>query len=109
MNAANGLMLIAVRPIKGRFHEWNLYLSCILEKKFHAASYKEENIFNFYSDSGYGERCYLEVLFQFKILSLTQKALNYIMHEVRIEFEWVFRKVKKYFATFNFKKKMKMM
>lgn len=62
-----------------------------------------------YGDRGNSQRWYLEVPFQGTNHILAQKAFHKATSEVWITVEWIFKEIKMYFTTVDFKRKMKIM
>ena len=60
-----------------------------------------------YGDSGYNRRSYMEVPIQGSHLSNAQKAFNAAMSRARVTVEWIFKEVKQYWSTVDFKRKMR--
>ena len=60
-----------------------------------------------FGDSGYNRRWFMEILFQGSNLSVQQVAFNKAMSSARIAVEWIFKEVKLYFTTVDYKRKIK--
>ena len=63
--------------------------------------------FCIYGDSGYNLRLYMEVPYQGSNLSEEQKSLNKAMAASRITVEWIFKEVKQYWSTMDYKRKLR--
>lgn len=107
VNTPDGMIQHVAGPMEGRRHDWNLYIESGLEANLPRVLEIEGERYRIYSDSGYSRRWFMEVPFQGANLTDAQKAFNTAMSKVRITVEWVFKKVKLYFATLDFKRKLK--
>jgi DDE superfamily endonuclease len=63
--------------------------------------------FCIYDDSGYNIRPYMEVHYQGSNLSEEQKSLNKAMSSSRITVDWIFKEVKQYWGTMDYKRKLR--
>ena len=108
VNTPDGMIVHLHGPIEGRRHDWTLYIRSGLDEMFLKCWFiKGELSICIYGDSGYNARWFMEVQFQGATLTAAQKAFNSAMSGVRISVEWVFKEPKMYFATVDFKRKMK--
>lgn len=107
VNSPDGLIQHVAGPIEGRRHDWTLYIRSGLEENLPEVLEIDGVRYRIYGDSGYSRRWFMEVPFQGSSLSAAQMAFNTAMAKVRITVEWVFKEVKMYFATLDFKRKLK--
>ena len=94
-------------PVEGRRHDWTLYTRSLLEEKLPPLLDVEGERYCLYGDSGYSRRWFLEVPYQGSNLTSAQRAFNRAMSAVRITVEWIFKEVKLYFTTMDYKRKLK--
>lgn len=103
----NGLILHASGPLEGCRHDWALYVNSGVEEQM-----EEMMLFNgiqyfIHGDSGYSARAYLDVPFSGSNLTPAQKSANCATAAVRVTVEWMYKEVKLYWSTVDFKRKMR--
>lgn len=109
VNTPDGMIMHVYGPVEGRRHDWTLYVRSELESILPAALDFEGKRYCIYGDSGYNRRWFMEVPNQGSNLTGNQKAFNKAMASVRITVEWIFKEVKLYFTTMDFKRKLKVL
>lgn len=107
LNTADGMIAHVYGPVEGRRHDWTLYVRSNLEDTLPVLLDVNDKRYCIFGDSGYSRRWFLEVPFQGSNLTAEQKAFNKAMSAVRITVEWVFKEIKCYFTTMDYKRKMK--
>ena len=103
----DGLILHAFGPLEGRRHDWTLYIRSGIEEQLPSALLVDGKQYCIYGDSGYNRRIFLEVPFQGSSLSSAQKAFNAGMSSVRVTVEWMFKEIKIYWSSVDFKRKLR--
>jgi nuclease HARBI1 len=103
----DGLILHCAGPIEGRRHDWTLYCRSGIDSQLEEKLMVNGIQFCIYGDSGYNLRPYMEVPYQGSNLSEEQKSLNKAMSAIRITVEWIFKEVKQYWSTMDYKRKLR--
>lgn len=107
VNTPDGMVVHLFGPMEGRRHDWTLYVQSDLDSVLPEVLDLPLKRFCIYGDSGYNRRWYIEVPHQGSNLSAAQSAFNRAMSSVRITVEWIFKEVKLYFPTMDYKRKLK--
>ena len=94
-------------PIEGRRHDWTLHTRSGLDTHLPEVLDIGGKRYCIFGDSGYNRRWFMEIPFQGSNLSAQQVAFNKAVSSARITVEWIFKEVKLYFTTMDYKRKMK--
>ena len=109
LNSPDGLVLHVYGPIEGRRHDWTMYTRSGLDDHLSEILEVDSERYCTYGDSGYNRRWFTEVPYQGSHLTPPQVAFNEAMSAVRITVEWIFKELKLYFTTADYKRKMKVL
>ena len=109
VNSPDGMIPHTYGPMEGRRHDWTLYVRSGLDEQLPVLLNVEGKRYCLYGDSGYSRRWFMEVPYQGSALSAEQRVFNKSMSLSRITVEWVFKEVKMYFSTLDYKRKMKVL
>ena len=108
ITAPDGMIVHAFGPLEGRMHDWTLYVKSELDEMLpYVLNYGNEK-FCLFGDSGYNERWYLIVPFSGTSMNPPQQLFNKSMSSVRITIEWIFKEIKLYYSTVDFKRKLRL-
>lgn len=105
----DGIILHLYGPVEGRRHDWTLYTRSEMDGQLESTLFCDGIQYCIYGDSGYNERAYLQVPFQGSNLNPDQSAFNAGMAGARITVEWVFKEVKMYWSTTDFRRKLRVL
>ena len=108
-NSPDGMILHAYVPMESRRHDWTLYARSGLEEQLLALLNVEGTGSCQFGDSGYTRRWFVDVPYQGSNLSAEQREFNKSMSSSRITVESIFKEVKMYFSTLNYKRKLKVL
>jgi nuclease HARBI1 len=103
----DGLILHLAGPIEGRRHDWTPYCRSGIELRLEVKMTINGIQYCIYGDSGYNLRPFMEVPYQGSNLPEEQKYLNKAMSASRITVEWIFKEVKQYWSTMDYKRKLR--
>ena len=95
--------------LEGRCHDWTLYVRSGLDEQLPTLLNVEGKKYCLYGDSGYSRRWFMEVPYQGRNLSAEQRAFNKSMSSSCITVEWIFKEVKMYFSTLDYKRNMRVL
>lgn len=104
----DGMVLNLCRPVVGRRHDWYMYIMSGLDEVLPEVLLIDGIRYCIWGDPGYNNRWYLETPFQGANLTPAQQALNTAMSSVRITVEWAFKEVKLYWASVDYKRKLRL-
>lgn len=107
MVTPDGLILHAYGPMEGRRHDWTLYVRSGIEEQLSVCLMVNGVQYCIYGDSGYNRRVFMEVPFDGSNLTAGQRAFNEAMSTVRVTVEWIFKEIKLYWASVDFKRKLR--
>jgi hypothetical protein len=105
--APDGLILHAYGPMEGRRHDWTLYIRSGIDAQLRDCLLADGRQYYIYGDSGYCRRSYLQVPFAGSQLTSAEETFNKAMSTCRISVEWIFKEIKLYWTTVDFKRKMR--
>lgn len=91
--------------MSGSRHEWVLYVRSDIERKIRDVLNVDNVQYYVHVDSGYNRREVVDVPFQRAHLTAVQRATNRSTSSVRVTLEWLYKEVKLYWSTVNFKRK----
>lgn len=103
----DGMFLHIHGPLEGRRHDWTLYVRSCLDQQLENSMNVAGVTYCLYGDSGYNWREFMEVPFTGAALNDNQAAFNKAMALARVTVEWMFKEIKQYWTTVDFKRKMK--
>lgn len=103
----DGLILHASGPLEGCRHDWALYVNSGIDEQFGDMMFLDGVQYFIHGDSGYNERAFLDIPFSGAHLTPVQKAANKETATVRVTVEWMYKEVKLYWTTVDFKRKMR--
>lgn len=103
----DGLILHASGPLEGCRHDWALYVNSGIEPQLEEMMLHDGVQYFIHGDSGYNERVFMDVPFSSANLTPAQRAANMSTASVRVTVEWMYKEVKLYWSTVDFKRKMR--
>ena len=101
------MVLHVYGPIEGRRHDWTMYTHSGLNEHLPEILNIDGERYCIYGDSGYNRRWFIEVPYQGSNLTPAQVAFYTAMASVRITMEWIFKELKLYFTSMDYKRKLK--
>lgn len=108
MNTPDDLIQPVYIPIEDRCHDWKLHVKRDLEENLPEVLVINGELYCVYFDNGYSLRWFLEIPYQRVNLTPGQHIFNTTMSHARITVQWIFRELKLYSSTRNFKRKLKL-
>lgn len=93
--------------MEGLRNHWSLYISIKIEEELPNILQVDERRYCIYGDSRYDRRWFMQVQFRSDVLNSAQSSFNLAVSKVRVTVEWIFKEVKMYFQTVEFKREMK--
>lgn len=103
----DGLIIHAHGPMAGSRHDWALYVDANTDEQLQNVCRVGEVQYYIHGDSGYNRRCYLDVPFCGANITPAQRAANRSTSAVRVTVEWMYKEIKLYWTTTDFKRKMR--
>eukprot|EP00171_Calliarthron_tuberculosum_P005259 IDg5259t1 len=105
--APDGLIIHGYGPVEGRRHDWTLCTRSGLEQTQPTVLINNGTQYCLYGDSGYVRRWFLQVPYDGSNINVDEREMNKAMSAARVSVEWIFKEVKLYYNTLDFKRKLK--
>ena len=107
LTTPDGLVMHAHGPMAGSRHDWALYVASDMDEQLQEVCYVNGVQYYFHGDTGYNRRHYLDVPFAGGNLSPAQRAANKSTGAARVTVEWMYKEIKLYWTTSDFKRKLR--
>ena len=102
----DGILLHGYGPVEGRRHYWTLYIRSELDYQLANCLSINGKQYCVYGDSGYNLRLYLQVPYQGAERPADERAFNLPMATGRITLDWLFKELKMYWTTMDYRRKL---